>query len=103
MAQYAGICKEGDTNKGLTAAARDATTINALKVVGILLENVCFYSRDWTPYWCTSVYIGVHLCILVYIGVRLCTSMYICVHWCTILLKMKKTKKLRSYQFPFSC
>ncbi|XP_028393686.1 arginine-glutamic acid dipeptide repeats protein-like [Dendronephthya gigantea] len=33
MAQYAGICKEGDTNKGLTAAARDATTINALKVL----------------------------------------------------------------------
>ena len=35
MAQYAGICKEGDTNKGLTAAARDATTINALNVVSI--------------------------------------------------------------------
>ncbi|CAB4009202.1 arginine-glutamic acid dipeptide repeats -like, partial [Paramuricea clavata] len=33
MAQYAGICKEGDTNKGLIAAARDATTINALQVL----------------------------------------------------------------------
>lgn len=36
MAQYAGICKEGDTNKGLTAAARDATTINALKIVSVI-------------------------------------------------------------------
>jgi hypothetical protein len=44
MAQYAGICKEGDTNKGLTAAARDATTINALNVVSIRYILLgCFY------------------------------------------------------------
>ena len=46
MAQYAGICKEGDTNKGLTVAARDATTINALKVVSyhlLLLYGTYIY------------------------------------------------------------
>jgi hypothetical protein len=41
MAQYAGICKEGDTNKGLIAAARDATTINALQVVSCSIA--CFH------------------------------------------------------------
>ena len=50
MAQYAGICKEGDTNKGLTAAARDATTINALNIVsiGYVLLLLLYQSRGQT-------------------------------------------------------